>query len=112
MKSRIFIRGFASYLMENSKKWNDKKFVQKQYDNHVVECLDLKNACNPHLQAELLDKAIIFVVMSKLNMDCIGNDIIEFEKSVEHGINEFETLSKLLLARKEKFLSKLNLNGG
>ena len=112
MKSRIFIRGFASYLMANSKKWNNKEFVQEQYDNHVVECMDLRNACDTHLQAELLDKAIISAVMNKLGMFCIGDNIVEFERSVKDEIVEFETLQELLLARKEKFLSKINLNGG
>lgn len=112
MKSRIFIKGFASYLMANSKKWNDKEFVQEQYDNHILECMDLRNACDPHLQAELLDKAIISAVMDKLGMFCIGGNIIEFERSVRDGVVEFETLQELLLARKEKFLSKINLNGG
>lgn len=109
------INELANYLMENSKKWNKKGFVLEQYTNHIEECSELSKSQDEHLQAELLDKAIIACIGNKLNMMSIEyeRDMLELKKHIcDYGIIEFKTIEELFQRRKEKFLSKLNLNGG
>ena len=105
------INELANYLMENSKKWNKPTFVYEQYHKHIVECKQLHESNDKHLQAELLDKAIIACVGKKLKIT--DEDFIELKQHLcDYGVVEFSSAEGLFEYRKKKFLSKLNLNGG
>lgn len=109
------VEEFAEFLMNNSKKWNKKKFVLEQYISHIEECNELRICGDNHLQSELLDKMIIGMVGRKIGINIIEyeEDLIEFKSHIcNYGILEFKTLDDLFDRRKVKFLSKLNLNGG
>lgn len=105
------INEFADYLMANSKKWNKPTFVYEQYNKHMVECKKLRKSNDKHLQAELLDKAIIACIGKKLKI--IDEDFLELKQHLcDYGVVEFSSVEELFEYRKNKFLSKLNLNGG
>ena len=105
------INEFANYLMENSKKWNKPTFVYEQYHKHIVECKQLRESDDRHLQAELLDKAIIACIGKKLKIT--DEDFVELKQHLcDYGVVEFSSVEGLFEYRKKKFLSKLNLNGG
>ena len=105
------INEFADYLMVNSKKWNKSTFVYEQYCKHIVECKELRKSNDKHLQAELLDKAIIACIGKKLKIT--DEDFLELKEHLcDYGVIEFSSVEGLFEYRKNKFLSKLNLNRG
>ena len=95
-------------------KWKDKEWVQNQYVHHISETTELRNKKDPHLQAELLDKAIIAGCLYKIdasNIDKLNNSIDDLKSDiVKNGTVEFATYDELLKARKDKFISKLHMN--
>ena len=105
------VRKFAWYLMANCKEWNNCEWVKGQYIHHINECEELAEIGDKHLQAELLDKAIISCIGYILEIT--AEDFSELTENIkEKGIIEFSNIEEMILVRKSKFLSKLDMNGG
>ena len=104
------VENFADFLQSSAAKWLDYAWVEWQYFHHVEECRELSLACDPHLQAELLDKLIISACLKKLGEEeKFKESLKEFEDSLNEGVKEFISVEELLEARTEKFISKLHL---
>ena len=104
------IENFADFLQSSATKWSDSAWVEGQYIHHVEECKELSSACDPHLQAELLDKLIISACLKNLGEEKkFGESLKEFEDSLKGGLKEFASVEELVEARTEKFISKLHL---
>ena len=105
------IENFADFLQSSAAKWCNSSWVQEQYLHHVEECEELSSACDPHLQAELLDKLIISACLKNLGEGEYRfiESLKEFEDSMRGGVKEFEDVEELMEARTEKFISKLHL---
>lgn len=104
------IDAFAEYLMANADKWNNVLWVIGQHSNHVEECTELRRANDTHLQAELLDKAIIAAVLVKLGVAMPSDDLQELADDLSvNGVVEYMDVRDLVEKRQEKFISKINL---
>ena len=106
------IVNFSNFLNRSTEKWKDVEWVNNQFQHHVEECKELETACDPHLQAELLDKLIIsacLVLISEAT-DEFANSARELQNSLAHrGVVEFETCEELFGSRFSKFISKIHL---
>ena len=105
------IENFADFLQSSADKWLNAAWVEGQYIHHVEECAELHSACDPHLQAELLDKLIISACLKNLDGSEVKfkESLKEFEDSLKGGVKEFASVEELVEARTEKFISKLHL---
>ena len=106
------IENFADFLQSSAAKWINSSWVEEQYIHHVEECAELHSACDPHLQAELLDKLIISACLKKIDRkgeESFRESLKEFEDSLKGGVKEFASVEELVEARTEKFISKLHL---
>ena len=106
------IENFADFLQSSAAKWRNSSWVEGQYSHHVEECKELSSACDPHLQAELLDKLIISTCLKKIDRkdeEKFRDSLKELEESLKGGVKEFASVEDLLVARTEKFISKLHL---
>ena len=111
-KDKILI--FVDEHLRTVDKWKDKDWLMGEYKHHIEETNMLRKKKHPHLQAELLDKAIISGCLYRIypgNIHYLDNSIKELSDDImKNGFVEFPTFDELFESRKEKFLSKLNLN--
>lgn len=72
-------------------KWHDKEFTEELLRNHLIECLELLNTGNDHLNAELIDLIQITQIYLRQNLDA-------------------SQIQKLTQERYDKFMQKLALD--
>ena len=106
------IVNFANFLNNSAEKWKNVEWVKGQFQHHIEECSELRVTCDPHLQAELLDKLIIsacLVLISEATYE-FSCSVKEFQDSLLYkGVVEFETYEELFTNRFSKFVSKLHI---
>lgn len=116
MDKNIIINDISKFTDElrSTDKWKNEEWVLGQYNHHIEECDDLRKRNDVHLQAELLDKAIIGNCLLKINsekhLDEWNIALSELRISIDKNIfPEYKSYNGLMAARFQKFRDKLHL---
>ena len=78
-----FLRNSYGKLLVCPKR-NDKEFTNEQLKHHLIECLELLNAGDNHLYAELIDMVQIIHIYLRQNLD-----VSEIQEITEKRYNKF-----------------------
>ena len=110
------IKIFSYHLKSSAPKWSNLEWVKGQYQSHIDEVKELEDANDIHLQAEMVDKAIIAHCLynidpsSKSYETNMINDIDLIKiHTMKNGVVEYGTYANLIQTRFDKFDSKLHL---